>query len=256
MLTKYEELCTPTIPFLSVIYERPKEMLQSGDFNWRGYRSFILFFCIIYSFFFLQISCLNVYFFKKKKYHKWPKAMHVNCLVMYEVLDHWRFRRWCSLFILGPLAARLLLPGMLFQTPSVVWHILWSLSLSAVLQMLLLLPRKLSLPVPGSWLLLFYEPKWPLLWEFPSCRGAGRSPLTPPTLFALLIQHFLPSCISVLHICLLKDISPEYSLEGRMLKLQLQYSGHLMARADSLEKTLSLERLKVGGEGGDRGWDG
>ena len=38
-----------------------------------------------------------------------------------------------------------------------------------------------------------------------------------------------------------------------MLKLKLQYFGHLMQRADSLEKTLMLERLKAGGEGEDRG---
>ena len=52
---------------------------------------------------------------------------------------------------------------------------------------------------------------------------------------------------------ILKKISPEYSLEGLMLKLKLQYFGHLMRRADSFEKTLMLERLKAGGEG--RGWD-
>ena len=55
---------------------------------------------------------------------------------------------------------------------------------------------------------------------------------------------------------ILKEISPEYSLGGLMLKLKLQYFGHLMQRTDSLEKTLMLERLKVGGEGDDRGWDG
>ena len=56
---------------------------------------------------------------------------------------------------------------------------------------------------------------------------------------------------------ILKEISPEYSLEGLMLKLKLQYFGHLMRRADSLEKTLSLlVRLKAGGEGDDRGRDG
>ena len=38
-----------------------------------------------------------------------------------------------------------------------------------------------------------------------------------------------------------------------MLKLKLQYFGHLMQRTNSLEKTLMLERLKAGGEGGDRG---
>ena len=52
---------------------------------------------------------------------------------------------------------------------------------------------------------------------------------------------------------ILKEISPEYSLEGLMLKLKLQYFGHRMRRADSLEKTLMLERLKAGGEGDDRG---
>ena len=39
---------------------------------------------------------------------------------------------------------------------------------------------------------------------------------------------------------ILKDINPQYSLEGLMLKLKLQYFGHLMERADSLEKTLIL----------------
>ena len=54
---------------------------------------------------------------------------------------------------------------------------------------------------------------------------------------------------------ILKEISPEYSLEGLMLKLKLQYFGHLMRRADSFEKTC-WERLRAGGEGDDRGWDG
>ena len=49
----------------------------------------------------------------------------------------------------------------------------------------------------------------------------------------------------------LKEISPEYLLEGLMLKLKLQYFGHLMRRADSLEKTLMWERLRTGGEGDD-----
>ena len=59
---------------------------------------------------------------------------------------------------------------------------------------------------------------------------------------------------------ILKEISPEYSLEGLMLKLNLQYFGHLMLRADSFEKTLMLgkiegrERLMPGKkEGDDRG---
>ena len=53
---------------------------------------------------------------------------------------------------------------------------------------------------------------------------------------------------------ILKEISPEYSFEGLMLKLKLQYFGHLMQRTDSLEKTLMLGKiLKAGGEGDDRG---
>ena len=52
---------------------------------------------------------------------------------------------------------------------------------------------------------------------------------------------------------ILKQISPESSLKGLMLKLKLQYLGRLMQRTDSFEKTLMLERLRVGGEGDDRG---
>ena len=44
----------------------------------------------------------------------------------------------------------------------------------------------------------------------------------------------------------LKEISPEYSLEGLMLKLKLQYFGHLMRRTDSLEKTLMLGKIESG----------
>ena len=43
---------------------------------------------------------------------------------------------------------------------------------------------------------------------------------------------------------ILKEISPEYSLEGLMLKLKFQYFGHLMQRADSLEKTLMPEKIE------------
>ena len=51
---------------------------------------------------------------------------------------------------------------------------------------------------------------------------------------------------------ILEEINPEYSLEGLMLKLKLSYFGHLMRRADSLEKTLMLGKM-AGGEGDDRG---
>ena len=52
---------------------------------------------------------------------------------------------------------------------------------------------------------------------------------------------------------ILKEISPEYSLEGLMMKLKLQSFGHLMQGTDLLEKTLMLEKTG-GGEGDDRGW--
>ena len=55
---------------------------------------------------------------------------------------------------------------------------------------------------------------------------------------------------------ILKEISPEYSLEGLMLKLKLQYFGHLMRRTDSFEKTLMLGKIEGGRRKGDRGWDG
>ena len=48
------------------------------------------------------------------------------------------------------------------------------------------------------------------------------------------------------NLSLLKEISPEYLLEGLMLKLKLQYFGHLMQRTDSLEKTLTLGRIEGG----------
>ena len=49
---------------------------------------------------------------------------------------------------------------------------------------------------------------------------------------------------------ILKEINPEYSLEGLMLKLKLQYFGHLMLRADSLEKTLMLGKIEGRGRSG------
>ena len=52
---------------------------------------------------------------------------------------------------------------------------------------------------------------------------------------------------------ILKEISPGCSLEGMMLKLKLQYFGHLMRRVDSLEKTLMLGGMGAGGEGDYRG---
>ena len=55
---------------------------------------------------------------------------------------------------------------------------------------------------------------------------------------------------------ILKEISPGCSLEGLMLKLKLQYFGHLMQRADYWKRPWCSGRLRGGGEGDDRGWDG
>jgi len=52
---------------------------------------------------------------------------------------------------------------------------------------------------------------------------------------------------------MLKESNPDYSLEELMLKLKLQYFGHLMRRVDSLEKTLMLAEIEGGGEGDNRG---
>ena len=55
---------------------------------------------------------------------------------------------------------------------------------------------------------------------------------------------------------ILKEISPEYSLEELILKLKVQYFSHLMWRADSFEKTLMLKKIECGRRRGDRRWDG
>ena len=55
---------------------------------------------------------------------------------------------------------------------------------------------------------------------------------------------------------ILKEVYPGISLEGMMLKLQLQYFGHLMGRVDSFEKALMLGGMGAGGEGDARGLDG
>ena len=55
---------------------------------------------------------------------------------------------------------------------------------------------------------------------------------------------------------ILKEISPDYSLGGLMLKLKLQYFGHLMQKLTHLKRPWCWERLRAGGKGEDRGWDG
>ena len=63
-------------------------------------------------------------------------------------------------------------------------------------------------------------------------------------------EYFL---MSILSMSVLREISPEYSLERLMLKLKFQHFGHLMRTANSLEKSLMLERLRAEGEEGIRG---
>ena len=74
--------------------------------------------------------------------------------------------------------------------------------------------------------------------------GVGRRLLRVPWTAKRLIQSIL------------KEISPEYSLEGLMLKLKLQYFGHLMQRTDSLETPWCWKKWTAEGEGDDTGWDG
>ena len=63
----------------------------------------------------------------------------------------------------------------------------------------------------------------------------------------------VPWTVRRLNQSILKEIIPEYSLEGLMLKLKLHYLGHLIQRTDSLEKTLMLGKTEAGEEGDDRG---
>ena len=71
--------------------------------------------------------------------------------------------------------------------------------------------------------------------------GVGEDPLRVPWTAEISNQSIL------------KEISPEYSLEGLMLKLKLQHFVHLMQRTDSFEKTLTLGKIEGRGEGDDRG---
>ena len=71
----------------------------------------------------------------------------------------------------------------------------------------------------------------------------------------LTLNSSSPSCAHAGIIPWMCGISPDYSLEGLTLKLQLQYFVHLMQRTVSLEKILMLGRNKCQGEGDKRGWD-
>ena len=66
----------------------------------------------------------------------------------------------------------------------------------------------------------------------------------------------VPWTVRISNQSILKEMSPECSLEGLMLKLKLQHFGHLMQRTDSLEKTLMLGKIEDRRRRDDRGWDG
>ena len=69
-----------------------------------------------------------------------------------------------------------------------------------------------------------------------------------------MLEKTLESPLGIKEIkTVIKEINPEYSFEGLMLKRKLQYIGHLMQRATEKKPECS-ERLKAGGEGDDRGW--
>jgi len=85
----------------------------------------------------------------------------------------------------------------------------------------------------------------------------------------IILTPYIPLCIhTTIYLSLLLSyghlvymgffffFSQSVSLEGLVLKLKLQYSGNLMGRANSLEKTLMLGKTEARGEGGNRGWDG
>ena len=72
----------------------------------------------------------------------------------------------------------------------------------------------------------------------------------------MMLENTLESPVARSSQSVLKEINPEYSPEGLLLKLKLQYFGHLMQKTDSLKRPWCWERLRAGGEGNDRGWDG
>ena len=105
-----------------------------------------------------------------------------------------------------------------------------------------------TLPPPKKkhhWTLAIYSPLSPLL---PLRSGGWDCKLKPSNHMAKnafkLWYWRIPRTARRLNHSMLKEINPEYSLEGQMLKLNLQYFGHLMWRADSLEKTLMLGEIK------------
>ena len=72
----------------------------------------------------------------------------------------------------------------------------------------------------------------------------------------VVLKKTLESPVGYKDQSILKEISPEYSLERLMPKLKLQYFGQLMSRVNLLEKTLMLGKIEAKGKRSNRGWDG
>ena len=96
--------------------------------------------------------------------------------------------------------------------------------------------------------------RWPL--TSPWMYTCPVIPQTQDSFFFFLTFYFALDYSRGSNQSILKKISPGCSLEGLMLKLKLQYFGHLMWRVDSLERPWRWEGLGAGGEGDERGWDG
>lgn len=141
-----------------------------------GHFSFSLlhYICFFFFFFCLQISSLNVHYFKEKKSHKWSNTMFANCLVYTTclIVDDWAGDGHVSSCV--PLLLR---PDLALQTGPIALHILWSRSESVVLQhscySLECSPCQcLALNLPCS-----MSPSSSI--PSPSCPWASKSPLTP-----------------------------------------------------------------------------
>ena len=89
------------------------------------------------------------------------------------------------------------------------------------------------------------------MWEL-DCEEAERRSIDAFELWYWRRLLRVPWSARISNQSILKEINPECSLEGVMLKLKLQYFGHLMRRTDSLEKILMLRKMKAGGEGDGR----
>ena len=108
-----------------------------------------------------------------------------------------------------------------------------------------------SLPLATWFGLRAASPKWNIrynsliLWQLPYKRTPKAIDLGRPGFFQRKVNRILTNpCGLRSNQSILKEISPEYSLEGLMLKLKLQYFGHLMWRTDWLEKTLMLGKIE------------